>query len=145
MAKHVKEKLADAIRLLVGERKLLRVQRAKSLYYLHTAAILPLVEIPSAAPSSPAPEVSWDQLHRAYETVVRESGFSDVLIVDLQRACAIPLDRLKPFLLTQSRAGRLTPSRGDWSLADEAARGAAIELGGEPYLARAADLKRLSP
>ena len=140
MAKHIKEKLADAIGLLVSERKLLRVQRARSVYYLHATAILPLLAADTQPPPAtdetppPAPEASWEHIRRAYETIVRESGFSDVLIADLQRASAIPLEALRPFLLAQSRAGRLTPSRGDWSLADATARTAALELGGEPYL-----------
>ena len=140
LAKHVKEKIPEAIRLLLGERKLLRTQRARSFYYLHTAAILPLV---GAAALEPAPgqaatpegwEISWEEVRRAYDTVVRGSGFSDVLVSDLHRASAIPLDQLKPFLLAQSRAGRVAPSRGDWSLADAAAREAALYLEGEPYL-----------
>ncbi len=139
VAKHVKEKLAEAIRLLVSQKKLIRVQRAKSVFYLHAAGILPLLEAsptqpPAGETAARPPEVSWEQVQRAYETVVRASGFSDVLIVDLQRACAVPLEELKPFLLAQSRAGRLSPSRGDWSLADPAAREAAIALQGEPYL-----------
>ena len=134
LARHVKEQVPDAIRLLQGERKLVRVQRARSVYYLHTAALLPLVDAVPSESASRRPEVSWEQVHRAYETAVRESGFSDVLIVDLQRTSGIALEDLKPFLLAQSRAGRLTPSRGDWSLADAPARAAAIELQGEPYL-----------
>ncbi len=139
LARHVKEKLAEAIRLLVSEKKLIRAQRAKSIYYLHMAAVLPSSEAgPTQSPASGTadhpPEVSWERVQRAYETAVREGGFLDVLIVDLQRASAIPLESLKPYLLAQSRAGRLTPSRGDWSLADAAARDAALELQGEPYL-----------
>lgn len=134
LAKHVKEKLADAVRLLVNEKKLLRAQRAKSVYYLHATAILPLVGDGPADPASGAEEVSLERVRQAYESVVRASGFSDVLIVDLQWACAVPLEKLKPFLLAQSRAGQVAPSRGDWSLADPAARAAAIELQGEPYL-----------
>ncbi len=139
LAKHVKEQLADAIRLLLGEKKLIRVQRGRSAYYLHTAAILPLVEVGPAPPppketDAHAPGVSWEQVQQAYEAVVRAGGYSDVLIVDLQRASAIPLGQLKPLLIAQSRAGRLAPSRGDWSLADAAAREAALELQGEPYL-----------
>ena len=109
LAKHVKEKLADAVRLLLGERKLVRVQRAKSVYYLHAAAILPLVVNNPSEPASTGSaalddeEVSLEQVWRAYESVVRESGYSDVLIVDLQRACAIPLEKLQPFLVAQSR------------------------------------------
>ena len=140
LAKHVKEKLPEAIRLLLGEKKLLRTQRARSVYYLHTAAILPLVgtaapvSAPDEAAALAAREVAWEEVRRAYDTVVRGSGFSDVLVSDLQRTSALPLDALQPFLLAQSRAGRVAPSRGDWSLADAAAREAALYLEGEPYL-----------
>ena len=129
---HVKERVADAIHLLHDAKKLVRVQRARSVYYLHMAALGPLA---GAVPPGPPPgEPSWEQVRRAYESVVREGGFSDVLIVDLQRACGVAPEDLRPFLLAQSRAGRLVPSRGDWSLADAPARAAALELQGEPYL-----------
>ena len=141
LAKHVKEKVPEALRLLLAEKKLLRVQRARSVYYLPTAALLPLLGTAAMAEPTPgetaapaAREVSWEAVRRAYDAVVRASGFSDVLVSDLHRASGLPLDLLKPFLLAQSRAGRVAPSRGDWSLADAAAREGALRLEGEPFL-----------
>ena len=130
LVKPAMESLAEAIRLLQHEKKLVRLQRARSVYYVHAVSLASQV---NAGPP-PAAEISWEPLRQAYDALVRASGYSDVLIADLQSASAIPLESLKPFLLAQSRAGRLVPSRGDWSLADAAARAAALELHGEPYL-----------
>ena len=139
LAKPALEKLAEAIGLLQGGRKLVRLQRAKSVYYVHAVSLWPPVaadapEPPANIAAPPGTDLSWESFRQAYDSVARASGFSDVLIADLQTATAVPLESLKPFLLAQSRAGRLVPSRGDWSLADAPARAAAIELHGEPYL-----------
>ena len=133
LAKPAMESLAEAIRLLQHEKKLVQLQRAKSVYYVHAVSIVSQVNIGPPEPP-PVAEISWELFRRAYDSLVCAGGYSDVLITDLQSASAIPLESLKPFLLAQSRAGRLVPSRGDWSLADASARAAAIELHGEPYL-----------
>jgi len=151
-------KLDEAIAQLVKEKRLLPLQRGRSVFYLHVAAIEPLLPghlaQPKKAPRrraartatatvtlSPAsertdlpPPFQPARVHSAYRELARETGFSDVLISDLQRRSEAVLDALKPWLLQESRAGRALPTRGDWSIADGEARAAAIEIGGEPHL-----------
>lgn len=118
----------DAIGRLLEQRELFIIQPGKSVYYLHARSIAPLL------PAEPPAGRSADRVREAYARLVREGGFADVRIDQLARAAGAPLDELKPWLLAESRAGRAAPTRGDWSLADAAARAAAIEIRGEPHL-----------
>lgn len=91
-----------------------------------TMPVLPLV--------TPRPDLDPSPVRKAYRALVRESGFSDVLISELHQRCGVAPEALKTWLLQESRAGRVLPTRGDWSIADAEARAAAIEIGGEPHL-----------
>jgi hypothetical protein len=80
------------------------------------------------------PDTLDERIARAIRDLKRESGFSDVRISDLQRRSGVKLEELKSWIIKQSRAGKVLPTRGDWSLADAEARGAAVEIGGEQHL-----------
>ncbi len=95
----------------------------------------------TAAPelsSPPVPAESADDpddatLFLAYTRLVRESGgFPDVKIAHLRSATGHA--PLAGRLIALWREGRATLSLGDWSLADETTRAAAVELDGEKYL-----------
>ena len=139
-------KVGEAIELLVAEKRLIRIKRGKSTFYLHAASIESLVNFGDSASGAGSqveadgsPEASGTQLDIealtvAYQELVRETGFSDVRISALQHRSGAPLAALKSWILAQSRAGKISPTRGDWSLADEAERAAAVEIAGEPHL-----------
>ena len=92
-----------------------------------------VVDAPAPPPAPPSSDVDDAELFFAYARLVRDSGgFPDVKIAALQRAAG---DRpLGDQLAALWREGRATLSLGDWSLADEATRAAAVELDGERYL-----------
>ena len=95
-----------------------------------------IAEGPAAVPpATPPPATGEDDaaLFFAYSRLVRESGgFPDVKIAALQHAVGdVPLGER---LAALWREGRATLSLGDWSLADDATRAAAVELDGEKYL-----------
>ncbi len=132
----------EALSALVAERRLIRLQRGKSIYFLHSASIEPPARlaaplaaqrggIPNGAEEDALPE---EQVRQAYSAIARETGFSDVLISDLQKRSGVLLDCLKPWLIEQSRAGGVLPTRGDWSLADSEARAASLTINSEPHL-----------
>ncbi len=73
-------------------------------------------------------------IRQAYDRVVRETHFPDVQIGVLHEACGIRLEALKAWILAERSEGRAALSFGDWSLASEARRAAAIEISGERYL-----------
>jgi hypothetical protein len=145
-----------AIQRLLSEKKLLRLQRGKTGFYLHAASVEALLGFSNrsqkptrrraaaaeksgqlseaSAPQPSAPEFPIERVRAAYRELARETSFSDVLISELRTRADITLDLLKPWLLQESRAGRALPTRGDWSIADADARTAAIEIGGEPHL-----------
>lgn len=85
------------------------------------------------APRSQA-ALSLEEVRAAYRLLAARTGFPSVAISALQQESAAPLAALQEWLLGEHRAGRAILSRGDWSLADEAKRGAAVEWQGQPYL-----------
>jgi hypothetical protein len=127
----IREKLAEALDLLVKENVVLRLRRGNMSYYLH-AASLPALPPPSARPGGRGPARSG--LQEAYRRAVRASGFSDVLVEEVQRHLDTPIEALKALLVQECRAGRAVPSLGDWSLSSESARAAAITINGRPHL-----------
>ncbi len=133
----VEEAFDAAIEELVRERRLVRAQRGKAIYYLHTASF----DSPAgtdgrwhAATQRATSSLTIERIQQAYREIVWDTGFSDVTISELQRRAGVTLDALKRWLLEESRAGRALPTRGDWSLADSETRAAAIDIGGEPHL-----------
>ena len=104
---------------------------------LHTAALGPLTSLDASCKSATSRATSAltvDRIQQAYREIVRDIGFSDVTISELQRRAGVPLDALRHWLLEESRAGRVLPTRGDWSLVDADSRAAAIDIAGEPHL-----------
>ena len=152
-ANEVVKKMDEAINSLMAEWKLFRIERGKSAYYLHAASIRPLLQpsvqkksvkrtrasrlpAPAALPALElqTPAVPSNRILDAYRELTRETGFSDVLISELQQRAGVETDVLAPWLIQESRTGRALPTRGDWSIADAEARAAAIKISGEPHL-----------
>ena len=126
-----------AVARLVGSGHLIEVRSGKSVGYLHARSILPLIPPdlrPAAEGGGDDALFSSETVRSVYDTLTREIGFADVPIAELQGRSATPLDALHAWLREESRAGRAVPTRGDWSLAGEQTRAAALHLRGEPHL-----------
>lgn len=63
-----------------------------------------------------------------YEKLVARKGFSDIRISDLQEATEIPIEQLLATLKTMSRRGQAVLSAGDWSVATQKIKDAALYL-----------------
>ena len=132
--------LSQAVELLAAERRLIaqRYQATKKKMvelYSHAESLRKVLA--PVAPMSPQVElapVSPEAIHRAYHTLIERTGFPAVPISLLQQESAAPLEALKRWLVEEYKSGGVVLSSGDWSLADDAKRSAAVEIGGERYL-----------
>lgn len=129
--------LDAALRALVKSGRLVPLRSGEGTLYTHVGSVAGVAATPK--PVAPEPEKSADQENRlriieAYRRLVEREGFGDVVIAELRREAGLPQGDLAAWLLEQSRCGRAHLGRGDWSLADEAARGAAVVAAGEPHL-----------
>lgn len=86
-----KKKADEAIRWLIGEKKLLQLKRGKTIYFLHVSAIQELLPSPQSSVIA-APEekevfsgLNREQVLAAYRKVRQRIGFSDVEIYELQQ------------------------------------------------------------
>ncbi|WP_020494210.1 hypothetical protein [Verrucomicrobium sp. 3C] len=121
--------LKEAVQELVQGKILVRLTRGKTSYYVHRAGWLtPPDATRSSGPFDPK------KVEKAYRELVDEQGFLDVRPAELASRSGAPLEPLKAWLLEQSRTGHAHLSRGDWSLASEEERRAAVFLGGQPHL-----------
>lgn len=127
----LRDKLGEAIELLVQEAKLLRLQRGNTTFYLHTGV---LARLPLRAPSAVVSPLTREQLLAAYRQAVQETGFANVLVEELSRRLDVPVAELHAQLLEECRAGHAVPTRGDWMFAGDAARKAALVVDGQPRL-----------
>lgn len=66
-------------------------------------------------------------VEEAYQKIVKDTGFPDIPIAELQRKTGIPMDKLKEHLRAEHKAGRATFASLDWSLSDEATRAGAMK------------------
>ncbi|MEA3209098.1 MAG: hypothetical protein QOE70_2155 [Chthoniobacter sp.] len=144
------EYLRSAVDGLAGERRLIRLRRGKTELLAHAASLRRELGDAFDAPESVAPisaglppvavEVQPEAIREAYRTIASHTGLPAVRISALHRAVDLPLGDLQRWLVNEYQQGRAVLSFGDWSLADEATRAAAVEVGGERYL-----LVRLPP
>jgi hypothetical protein len=134
--------LFSAFEYLTSHRRLiiLRQKKGKTLaeLYAHAPSLRMMLPAGELAPETEAPTATFVDLEaavkRAYHALVTRTGFPAVAISTLQREAAVPLDRLKAWLLDRYQAGQAIFSLGDWSLASEEKRAAAIEMHGDRHL-----------
>ncbi len=142
---HERSLLGDALARLRAQRQVVPLRQGKNTFLAFAGPLRVWLEhevaaAPSAVPvPDPVPAEKDDDLDAAlffaYTRLVRESGgFPDVKIAGLHRAVGDRAPTLANRLVALWREGRATLSLGDWSLADETARAAAVELDGEKYL-----------
>jgi hypothetical protein len=136
----VRKKVDEAIDWLVKEQKLVRAHRGRTFYYMSADRIRALfMEQAELSILEPKPQVQEPALDKstvfaAYLRVKGRLGYSNVETSELCKELGVPMDRLKSFLLEQSRLGNVVLSLGDWSVSSETVRSGAIELYGRPHL-----------
>ena len=132
--------LAAALTRLQQGRQVLALGQGKTTLYLFAAPVRAwLAEGPAMEDDvlpAPGAPVAASDLFAVYAGLVRQSGgFPDVKIAALRAALdPASADALGVRLVELWREGRATLSQGDWSLADDATRAAAVELSGDRYL-----------
>ncbi len=121
--------LDAALTRLQEDRQLLGLSQGKGMYYVFAG---PMRGWLAGSAMVAAPPL----LGETYRRLVRESGgFPDVKISALRAALdPTAAGTLAAELVAAWRRGDATLSLGDWSLASEETRAAAVELDGEKYL-----------
>ncbi len=127
----IAEQADQALKWLVHEGRLLRLRWAGFAVYLHVSA-LPEPARPEATDDAPA--LDTRRLQQAYRQVAAQYSYPDVPIARVHRASGGELSQFKAALLQACREGLAVASIGDWSLASDEERGAAIEINGRPHL-----------
>jgi hypothetical protein len=142
----VRNKIDEALDWLVKEKRLLRLRRGRSFYWVSAERLKTLLaperlppdhaadEPVRPSPSPAAVLVDPRLVQAAYQRLRSRLGYRNVEISELQRELGIPMDALKRHLLEESREGRAVLSLGDWSVSSDAIRAGAIELFGQPHL-----------
>lgn len=126
---------AAALARLGEERQVLVLPQGKTAGYLFAGPLREWLAGGGGAEVPVAPPPPED-VPAVYARLVRQSGgFPDVKIAALRAALdPAAVGALAERLIALWREGRATFSQGDWSLADDASRNAAVELSGERYL-----------
>jgi hypothetical protein len=149
-SKEAAQYLFSAFELLAANRKLviLRHKKGKTYeeLYAHAGSLRQMLGVepaatgdPDAPPalaaaSQPGTDFEPERVRRAYADIVKQTGFPAVPISALQSQSGVLLSALKSWIKEQYANGSAVLSFGDWSLADDAKRAAAVELNGERYL-----------
>ena len=142
----IRKKVDEAFDWLVKEKRLVRLRRSRSFYFVHLEKMrarlkLANLEMIDAAepysqslPCEVAEKVDHQRVLAAYQRLRSKLGYSNVEISELQRELNIPMGELKRFLLEESSQGHAVLSLGDWSVSSDEIRSGAIELFGKPHL-----------
>lgn len=153
----IKAKAAAATDLLVEEKQLVPIQVGAGRSYLSVRKFkewlgeaaegeeAKTVKVETAQPATrvaaplapPAPSLDGLIAHviEAYRAVRARIGYDDVEILAVREAAGVSQQEIERALLELGARGRAVLSGGDFSLATEAERAAAIELLGRPQLA----------
>jgi hypothetical protein len=145
-AGEARKKIDEAIDWLVKEKRLVKLRRGRSVYFVPAERLrgfvtLPPTELrdPAEPQSRPSPGPAAEEIDRrrvvaAYQRLRSRLGYSNVEISELQRELNIPMGELKRFLMEESSQGYAVLGLGDWSVSTEEIRSGAIELFGKPHL-----------
>lgn len=127
--------LDGAVRSLVSARRLVPLKHGDEMLYAHVDSFsAPRARTGAVEAAARPASDSRFRITEAYRRLVERDGFGDVVIAELLREAGIEKDELTALLLEESRCGRAHLGRGDWSLADESTRHAAVIVADEPHL-----------
>jgi len=139
--------LAEALQLLLSQVRLLKLNSGRAYVYAHTESVRKMLGSATAdgksanVESHPPPAgpgatrvVEPRRIRDAYLSLVKRTGFPDVEIAALLRESGVELAGLKKWLLDEHGRGRVDFYLGDWSLATDRERAAAVELRDQQYL-----------
>ena len=132
----IASKVDEALKLLVGEGKLLRLHWSSFSVYLHASALPQIIEPPQPVviEQSSALSINDADVLRAYHETVAEFAYPDVLIHEVFLRLGGDLEALKTHLMHACHRGRAVASVGDWSLSSADERQAALYINGHPHL-----------
>ncbi len=128
--------LDAALARLQEDRQVLALGQGRSVFYAFVGPLRRWLDGAAVVEEGSPVGVGPRALDEAYQRLVRESGgFPDVKISALRAALGpVSGGTLAAELVARWRRGEATLSLGDWSLASEETRAAAVELDGEKYL-----------
>jgi len=133
--------VGKALDLLKARRDIVELGWKKTAAYIDAGNLRNAISTPSSGTVPAQPDVDSSsspslnsRIIDAYQQLVRETGFPAVPISSLRQESKAPLADLHEWILSRRDRGHAVLSLGDWSLADEQRRAAAIEIEGERYL-----------
>lgn len=129
------KKIDEALKLLVAQGRLIRLSWSGNPVYLHVSNLpQPSNPLESATKTQPSTDIDEKAIQKAYRETVQEFGYADVMIHEIFLRHSGDLDTFKSALLQACETGQAIPNIGDWSLASEDERKAALYIGGRPHL-----------
>ncbi len=134
-----KSHLAAALESLVQSGQVLSLKsvNGRSRFWIFREALSSVsAPVQPHAPSSmsPPPQHDGEPLRAVYTAWRSRSGSSLMAIQDLQHTSGLPLTKVHQWLRQEAAAGRAELSEGDWSLAPELVREAALVVGGQKFI-----------
>lgn len=126
--------VAQALKNLVDERLLIPLKAGSSNYFLSVASLRGY--FPDSTVPPPPIQTPFDPAaaRLAYRRLVEELRSPEVLIADLAEASLTPLKPLQEWLLSECRAQRAVPGRGEPTVATPRQLECALLIDREPYL-----------
>lgn len=119
---------ADAVTELIADGRLLELRWAAQSLYCDPMLV-------SVTSQKCKPPQLAELVEQAYEAVVQDKGYPDVLIHDLlEHLQEVKVGDLVQHLQNACARGEAIPSEGDWSLSTEEERQSAVTIGGGPHL-----------
>lgn len=137
LPKECKAQINPALKRLVEEKELIPFKVGRTNYFLPVKSLAEyLSPVQSATPPEIASVATFDpeQVIDAYRRIVQRTRYPDVLISDLQKDSGADLAALKSWLIEQCLQHRAIPGKGEWTVASDAAKAAAIQINNEPHL-----------
>lgn len=131
------DQLYGALGLLMGEHRLIaftyRSGKKEQRFYVAAQQLRAGLAAWDDRPTDGATRATVD-FGKAYTAVVGRTGFPAVMLSELLKESGAELSALHAWLLGEHRGGRAVLSLGDWSLASETERAAALSINSERYL-----------
>jgi hypothetical protein len=127
--------LAEALHGLLSRGHFVQLRSGAKHVYAHAESLRGMLGL-ALADGSPknVPILEPEKVRHAYASLVSRTGFPDVEIAALRREAEVALPELRTWLVAEHDRGHANFALGDWSLASEEERAAAVELRSQRYL-----------